>query len=125
MKYFFLLPAACFLIFSCHSLPVAHGGISGTYIRMDSDEISKIYDTLFIKPAEGASENQYSISNSSGIMRKNNKGLFDAPYETHHSWSAVYDEKSNLLNVTDRGDTYKYDASGGLLSNGNVTFKKI
>ncbi len=126
MKIIFVLHIAMLLVLtSCHSImkDEVKEFMPGTYIRFSQLEFGKEYDTLIIT-LQNQSSNEYRIVRKWKYERVLDGSAIEPEYKRSVT-SGVYNSVHKLLQETETGDLYSFDAKRKLLFNGPVKYQKL
>ena len=97
--------------------------ISGTYVREFEGEYSKGHDTLVISQPN-ADNNVYAIQHNSSFQKIREKQLQPIEYKSEN-WTAVFDEKTNVLLEQKKGKQITFLPDKNELMLGGSHFRKI
>lgn len=117
-----------FVVFSCNGLQTKNSNkllsfIPGTYTRVFEGEFSKGHDTLSItRPDEN--NNYYLIAHNSSYQ-KIRAGQLQAVEYKSENWTAIYNEKDNVLVEQKKGKLISFLPEQDALLLGSNRFNKI
>jgi hypothetical protein len=97
--------------------------IPGTYIRFSQHEFGTEHDTLVIS-VQNANAHQYKIERRWKYERMLDGNKLDPEYK-QTTISAIYNEKSNLMEETSTGSNYSFNIGKKILFAGTTEYKKI
>jgi hypothetical protein len=124
----FLFVAFASALFSCSSPQEKQTAkitsfISGTYVRAFEGEYSVGHDTLVISQPDAAND-FYIIQHNSSYQKIREKQLQPVEYKSE-SWTAIFDEKTNVLLEQKEGKQITFLPDKNELMLGSSQFKKI
>ena len=121
-----ILMTLLLLIFSCEILvktDEVRDFIPGTYIRFSQHEYGTEYDTLIIN-LQNKAANEYKIQRKWKYERVLDGGSIEPEYKRLIT-SGIYNASNKLLQESETGLAFSFDAKKLLLYSGPIQYKKI
>jgi hypothetical protein len=99
--------------------------LPGKYARGDSDRYAIFTDTLIFSKKPGQGENVFTVESRSVTRQLDDNDKPGEPQFEKEPGTAIYHPDKKLLERLPDGQHYSVDLEKGIITNGEVTFKRV